>query len=159
MVLHEVAGDESACSTETGLAVDGNSTLCTLAYVEEGIEDRVGWRTPVVEEEIVVVESGSGEPLASVELLVEANDGCDSMTGEVIEVVLGCVEGVAIFEHMSLVRTGKGDELARDNPVQVAVLHPLETEKNGMSEMTESPRRSGKLMGAGVGWGGGRWIF
>lgn len=75
-------------------AVDGHSTVCALADVQETACDDVIGRAAVYKEEVIVVEAGVGEALAVVDLLVQADDGGHVVFPEVRKVGLRGVQRV-----------------------------------------------------------------
>ncbi len=58
-------------------------------------------------------------------LVVKADNGLDAGLLEVVEVVVGGVQGVAILHRRRGVGSSKGQHLARDDPVEVAIDNTL----------------------------------
>lgn len=56
IVLHGVASDERASSSQTGLAVHCQCSLCTLGIVQEALDDFEGGHAAIGEVEFLVVD-------------------------------------------------------------------------------------------------------
>ncbi len=118
----QVSTYERARPPESGLAVDGDATRRGLAYLEEPLQDVVRRGAAVGKEEVLVLKTASDEALGVVDLLVESDDGGDSMKTEVVEVGFRCMERIAVIDARLGVRATKGQEFLRHQPVKVPVL-------------------------------------
>ena len=126
-VFHGVEADKSASSAEASLAVDGDGTSARssevlLARVHELLNDGVRRRAPIREHHILMVDTLLQEAVTIILSLVESDDLGDVEMLEDVDVAGGgvavAVDGVALVD-----RAHEGEELAGDDPVQIAVLH------------------------------------
>jgi len=99
-------------------------TKVVVGDSHELLDDVVGRRGAVDEEEIVVVDIGVQESLFIVLFLVEADDPFDVELLEDVH-VLSWVMAVALVCISLLDRAHKSHELAGNDPIEVAVLDPL----------------------------------
>ena len=58
-------------------------------------------------------------------LLIETNNVGDIMLAEVIEVIFGRVDGIAVIVAIYMVRASKSNELLWQYPVEIPVFHAL----------------------------------
>mmetsp|Transcript_66533 Transcript_66533/g.195188 ORF Transcript_66533/g.195188 Transcript_66533/m.195188 type:complete len:286 (+) Transcript_66533:775-1632(+) len=93
--------------------------------MHELVDDLCGRATPVLEEEIHVLDAVVNEALLVVLLLVQPHDQAETGLTEDRHVVFGS-EGAVLQVGGRHRRGGEGEEPLRDDPVHVAVLHPLE---------------------------------
>lgn len=91
-----------------------NPSLGILADGKETLDNAIIWGSAINEEQILVVEASIRELLGFVHTLVETNNGGDSVGAEVVEVVVGGVQGVAILDPALVVGASKGEELPCD---------------------------------------------
>ena len=124
VVLHRVNSNQSACPSEASLAVNGHDSRLPLCYVEETLDNVLGRRGPIDEEEIGVIDSIPYKPICIILLLVQPNDSRDFEVLEHLDVVLRGVATAVVLAHV-VEGTHKGDELVRDDPIEVTVLHSL----------------------------------
>ena len=128
-VLHGVDANQRASAAETGLAVHGDCASIRLGKVcltaaHELINDGLRWRRSVSEDHVLMVDALHQEGVPVVLGLVQADDLRHVQVLEDVDVAR-C--GVAITMHgVALVDgTHEGQELAWDDPVQVAILDLL----------------------------------
>ena len=104
-------------------AVDSNGATGLFAQFHEAFHDEVRGRAAVGEEQVAVLETGARESRRVVDALVEPHDGGDVVAPEVWKVRFRRV--LALLFVLDRVWSAKGDELARNDPVEVAILHTL----------------------------------
>jgi hypothetical protein len=128
-VLHGPQSDKSSCSTESSLAVDGNSTVIWsfkmfLNHVEEISYDLVWWCGSINEEEILMRDTSILEMLFIIFFLVKSND-----FGHI-----NALKDIAIFVWMVSISLSmvpvlnwahEGNELSWDDPVEISILNSL----------------------------------
>jgi hypothetical protein len=59
-------------------------------------------------------------------LVVQPNYSADTQFSKNVEIVLGCVQWVSVFNGAHIVRTCKRKEFPRDNPVEIAMVNTLQ---------------------------------
>ena len=123
-VLHVVARDQHPRAPQARLAVDRQGPRLRLGDVDEAAEDGVRGAAPVREVELVHAHAPLLKAPRLVELLVEAHDALHVVALEVGHVVLGHVDAPVVVRAPGL-GAAEGQELAREDPVHVAVLHAL----------------------------------
>ena len=70
-----------------------------------------------------MLETGVGEPLAIVDLLVQPHNASDVVKPEIGEVRFWRVERVSILNLAVGMRTAESQELLWDQPVEISILH------------------------------------
>ena len=93
-------------------AVDGNPSLGVLADGQEPPDDGIIRGGAIHKEQVLVVKPCVDELLCLVQSLVETYDGRDAIVMEDREVVVRCVQRVAILYATLIVGTSKGKEFA-----------------------------------------------
>jgi len=113
IMLHHVAGNQGSCATKTSwkvpilkygpvmvlhmkptFTVHGNRTWCLLDQFQELENDGIRWATAVHKEQVVVTETGLGEPVRLVDLSVQPNHIGHVLFPEIVEVGFGTVSRV-----------------------------------------------------------------
>ena len=129
IVLHGVEADERTGTAQTSFAMHGDGASpwfseVLLARVHELLDDGVGWCRAVGEDHILVIDSLRKEAVALVLGLVQADYLRHVQVLEDVDVASGimtvAVDGVARING-----THEGEELAWDDPVEVAVFDLL----------------------------------
>ena len=125
-MLHEEQRDERPCPAEACLAVDSKSARFRFDNLEEPLEDLLCGVASVRKIQVVVIELSVEEFFAIIHFVVEAHYARDVVLAEVLEVSLGgvCLHAINIGDRC-LCRTREGEELARHDPVEVAILDTL----------------------------------
>ena len=90
VVLHRVAGDEGACSSQTCLAVHSDSSLLALGQVDKFVDNIHGGNGAIGEVEFVVFDVALDELGRIVGFVIEADDVSNSKFLEDRDVVFGC---------------------------------------------------------------------
>ena len=123
---HQVQRDERPRPAEPREAVYGDGAGGGVDDAEECGDDVVGRGGAVLENEVEVLEAVRGEAAGVVARLVEAHDGADPHVMEDVGVIERAEEAlstrrVVVFASAEVHRALKGDELARDHLLQVAI--------------------------------------
>jgi len=121
-VLHAVEANQRACAAQASFAVHSDGPGFVFGGCEELGHDLVGRSRPINEKQIEVLDALLRELRLLVLRLVEAHDQRDAHAPEDWNVIIGRERAVAVRD---VERAGEGDELARHNPVQIAVFHFL----------------------------------
>ena len=129
VVLHGIEADEGTRAAETRLAVDGDSACVgvlevLLTGVHELVNDELGWGRSIGEDHVIMGDALAEEGCAIVFGFVQADNPADIQVFEDVDITGG---GVAIAMHgvPHIDRSHEGQELAGDDPVEVAVLDLL----------------------------------
>lgn len=125
IVLHDVRTNEAARPAESRFAVHRQRGGRLLAYGQEFGENRIARRAAVDKVEVAVLEAGRREAGRLVHAHVQPDDGADVVLAEVVEVHLGRMVHVAVFDFRLVVRSAERDKLLGQQPVEVAVLDEL----------------------------------
>jgi hypothetical protein len=86
----------------------------------------LGWTAAVREVQIEMPDTHVGEALPVVDLIVQANDKAHLNLSKNLAVVLWCESGIAVISDRARARSGECEELAWDDPIHVAFIHPGE---------------------------------
>jgi len=127
IMLHTVKTDEGARAAKTGFAVDGNGSCVgvgkmTLAGVQK-IVNNVGRRGGPVNKNHVVVGYASLLKLSLVILrLVQPDDSRNFQMFKYLGVTRSTVAITRLLALVTINWSHKGNELARNNPVEIAIL-------------------------------------
>ena len=130
VVLHCPKSDQGARATETGLAVDGNGAgvidgKMVVRDLHPLVNDRVWWRGPIDEKEVVMRDTGLREILFIIFLLVQAYDSFDVKPLKDLDILVRVVT-VSLVGVASLDGAHECHHLAWNDPVDVTVLDTLE---------------------------------
>uniref|UniRef100_A0A182UWY3 Uncharacterized protein n=1 Tax=Anopheles merus TaxID=30066 RepID=A0A182UWY3_ANOME len=129
VVLDQVRTDQRA--------VDGHGTAGRLADLQELLQYVVVRIAAVREDQIVMLEARLGERLRIVLAHVEAHHGRDVVAPEVLQVGVRPEHGHPVRDVRLAVRAAEREKLARHDPVQVAVVHPLVVLVRGVIKVLE----------------------
>lgn len=121
-MLHGITADQGACTTQTGLAVDGQGAPFAFANFEEVFNDIIRRCRTINEKEIRMVDTCTNKLLPVIFGLIESNNSSHIKVLENLQVVLW---GVATFVGTRVNRTHESNELVWNNPVQVTVFNFL----------------------------------
>ena len=92
--------------------MNGHSSGCSLANVEEPLDDAVARGGAIDEEQVFVLKAGVYELLGIVHPLVEPDNGGDAVAAEIAEVMVRGVQWVAVLYPAAVVGTSKCQKLA-----------------------------------------------
>lgn len=125
-MLHCPQANESSCSTESGFAVYGNSSVIWLIKmrfhdVEEVSDNVIGWSRPVNEEEVIMSDSSSLEIILVILGFIQPNYPRYANVFENFRILVW-VMTISVLVVPLLDWTHEGAELAWDDPVKVTVL-------------------------------------
>ena len=123
IMFHGIATDQGARATQARFTVHGEDAWVPLAHLQEFLYDSVGRRGAVNEEHVRVVDAGLGEFGPIVLRLVQAHHMSHTEVPEHLQVVLWTVAST-IWAHL-VHRAHERNELARQHPVEVPILHFL----------------------------------
>ncbi len=87
--------------------MNGYSPGRILTDVEEPLDDTIAGGGAIDEEQVLVVEAGVCESLGIIHPLVEPDYGGDAMATEVVEVMVGGMQGVAVLNPAPIVGASK----------------------------------------------------
>lgn len=88
--------------------MDGYSSFGAFTDGQKPLDDSIIRSGAIDKKQVLVVKSCISELLGVVHPLVESYDGGDPVAAEVVEVVVGCVQWVAILDPALVVRSSKG---------------------------------------------------
>lgn len=122
-VLHAIEPNQRACSAKTGLAVNCDSSGLVFCSCEELRDDLIRRCRSIDEEEVEVLDALLGELGLLILRLIETNNERNAHSLKNGDVV---VRGKRAISISDVEWSRESDELARDDPVEIAVLYFLE---------------------------------
>ena len=120
VVLHGVAPDERACSSQSSFAVDGQDARVPLTHLQEFVHDEIRRGRAVNEEHISMIDSILREFSSVVLSLIQADNVRDSEVAEDLQIIFWLVTSSVGPDLVN--GTHECDELARKNPVEITIL-------------------------------------
>lgn len=127
-MFHHVTGNQRACPAQPSFTVDSDSAIGRFADGEKALHDQIRWRRSIREEQVPMLKTGPSEPGSIVNALVQPDDSRHVIAAEVMKIRFRCV--LTFFFIGRRMGSAKGDEFARDDPVEIAILHPLHPNDN-----------------------------
>ena len=121
-MFHAIESDKGPCPAEPSLAMNGYRTLFLLGSLQELVDYVIGRCRSIQEIEIDVLDTGLSELLLLILRLVKSDDHCDPKFLEDRDIV---IRGKGAVLISCIERPREGDELPRDDPVEIAILDLL----------------------------------
>jgi hypothetical protein len=119
-MLHGVASDQRACSSESSFAVHSYATGLIFTDSQKFIYNFVGRSASVDEKEVCMLNAVLQEPVFVVFNIIKSNDVSYAKVLENLNVIF---RTIALSVVLSVHRAHERDELPRDSPVKVSVLN------------------------------------
>ena len=128
-MLHGPQANEGTGPSEACFAVDCDcsaviSREVVIAHLHELVHDVVRWSTAVDEEQVVVSNVFVSEESLVILLLIESDDPLDAELLEDLHILIGVVAVPLVLVSL-LDGAHEGHELARNNPVEIAIFNSL----------------------------------
>ena len=102
-----------------------NRAARRFADLQKFLQNQITGLAAVGEKELFVVESSIRESGRIVQFQVQSDNCCHVILAKIIKVSLWRMARVAVVDLGAIVRTTKGDEFPRNNPIQIAIFNTL----------------------------------
>lgn len=125
IVFDNICANQASSSTQSRLAMHSQCIRRFLANMQKFHQNRIARCAPVDEIQIPMIETAHHKTIGLVHAHVQPHHRFHIVLPEIVKVLLRRMVHVAIFYFRFLVRSAECDELLRQQPVQIAVLHEL----------------------------------